>query len=134
MLTLTAPLKAVQDVGPLSEDRLRKLDIAINVDCVCKTSSCLTIMAGPELKEPLRGCNMRLLGPLSQRSQEEKLEMHPLKRHRCHHHRAHHRQKQQEEAEIQRRGRCPDRSDRESKSRQQWELLQERRWRKELDR
>jgi hypothetical protein len=86
----------VQDVEPSSEDRFTKLGIATNVDCVCKTSSCLTIMAGPELKEPLRGCNMRLLGPWSQRSQEEKLEMHPLKRH-CHH-RQHRQQTQQEEA------------------------------------
>ena len=107
MLTLMAPLKAVQDVGPLSEDRLRRLDIVTNVDCACRTSSFLTIMARLELKEPLRGCNKRLLGPLSQRSQEEKLEMHPLKRL--------HRQKQQEEAEIQRRGHCPARFDRASK-------------------
>ena len=75
---------------------------------------------------------MRLLGPLSQRSQEEKLEMHPLKRH--YHHRQQRQQTQQEEAEIQRRGRYPARSDRANKLHHQWDQRPEQRWRRERER
>jgi hypothetical protein len=100
MSKLTVRPKDAQGVEPSFVDRPRNLDIAISVDYACRISLCLTTMAGLALRELLRGCNRRLLGPLSQRSQEEKLEMHPPKRHQCHRHQFRHSQNQREAAET----------------------------------